>query len=67
MPFLLSFLFFNTRMRLIIYPNSNYDCDGDEDLDRFLAIADGANNLVSIDWGTKIHGLRCRNWDGGDD
>jgi hypothetical protein len=47
--------------------DSNYDCNGDEDLERFLIIADGANNLGSIGWGTRIHGLKCRNWDGGDD
>jgi hypothetical protein len=46
---------------------SNYNCNGDEDLERFLIIADGANNLGSIGWGTRIHGLKCRNWDGGDD
>jgi hypothetical protein len=45
----------------------NYDCDGDDNLDRYLAISDGANNLGSIAWGTKIHGLRCRNRDHDDD
>ncbi|KAG9191744.1 hypothetical protein G6011_10478 [Alternaria panax] len=45
----------------------NYDCDGDDNLDRYLAISDGANNLGSIAWGTKIHSLRCRNRDHDDD
>ncbi|KAL1800770.1 hypothetical protein ACET3X_001112 [Alternaria dauci] len=39
----------------------NYDCNGDDDMDRYLAISDGTNNLGSIGWGTKIHGLKCCN------
>ncbi|KAH6857367.1 hypothetical protein BKA58DRAFT_325351 [Alternaria rosae] len=39
----------------------NYDCKGDENMDQFLAISDGANNLGSVGWGTKIHGLKCSN------
>ncbi|KAF1843297.1 uncharacterized protein K460DRAFT_368186 [Cucurbitaria berberidis CBS 394.84] len=38
----------------------NYDCKGD--VDQYLLIADGVNNLASIGWGTRIHGLRCRNF-----
>ncbi|CAO2652794.1 Nn.00g022050.m01.CDS01 [Neocucurbitaria sp. VM-36] len=38
----------------------NYDCTGG--MDQYLAIADGVNNLGSIGWGTRIHGLRCRNY-----
>jgi len=37
------------------------------DLDQYLSIADGANNLGSIGWGTKIHGLKCRNFQSEDD
>ncbi|KAH7359574.1 hypothetical protein BKA66DRAFT_515247 [Pyrenochaeta sp. MPI-SDFR-AT-0127] len=43
----------------------NYDCKGD--MDQYLTIADGVNNLGSIDWGTRIHGLRCRNFEPVDD
>ncbi|KNG52235.1 hypothetical protein DDE82_006192 [Stemphylium lycopersici] len=43
--------------------NLNYDCKGDTDMDQYLSIADGANNLGSIGWGTKIHGLKCRNFE----
>ncbi|KAF1830246.1 hypothetical protein BDW02DRAFT_573243 [Decorospora gaudefroyi] len=39
----------------------NYTCNTDDNLDSFLSIPDGANNLGSIGWGTRIHGLRCRN------
>ncbi|KAA8622811.1 hypothetical protein PtrSN002B_011174 [Pyrenophora tritici-repentis] len=45
----------------------NYDCEGDKDMDQYLMIADGANNLGSIGWGTNIHGLKCRNMDSHDD
>ena len=45
--------------------DSNYDCKGD--MDQYLTIADGVNNLGSIGWGTKIHGLRCRNFQPDDD
>ncbi|RMZ73429.1 hypothetical protein GMOD_00007937 [Pyrenophora seminiperda CCB06] len=45
----------------------NYDCEGDKDMDQYLMIADGANNLGSIGWGTRIHGLKCRNMDSHDD
>lgn len=44
---------------------SNYDCKGD--MDEYLTIADGVNNLGSIDWGTRIHSLRCRNFEPDDD
>ncbi|KAI4609269.1 hypothetical protein J4E80_008518 [Alternaria sp. BMP 0032] len=40
---------------------------GDENMDQFLAIADGANNLGSVGWGTKIHGLKCSNKEHEDD
>lgn len=43
----------------------NYDCTGS--LDKYLTVPDGVNNLGSIGWGTRIHGLRCRNFDPGDD
>lgn len=39
---------------------SNYDCKSDNG-DEYLTFADGANNLASIGWGTKIHSLRCCN------
>ncbi|KAF1946935.1 hypothetical protein EJ02DRAFT_450269 [Clathrospora elynae] len=45
----------------------NYDCKGDDNLQAFLAVADGVNNLASVGWGTRIHGLRCRNSAPGDD
>jgi hypothetical protein len=41
---------------------SNYDCTADNK-DKFLTFADGVNNLASIDWGTRIHSLRCYNQD----
>ncbi|KAI4947950.1 hypothetical protein J4E86_008467 [Alternaria arbusti] len=40
---------------------------GDENLDQFLTISDGANNLGSVGWGTKIHGLKCSNKEHEDD
>jgi hypothetical protein len=40
----------------------NYDCIADNK-DKFLTFADGVNNLASIDWGTRIHSLRCYNQD----
>ena len=36
-------------------------------MDQFLAISDGANNLGSVGWGTKIHGLKCSNKEHEDD
>jgi hypothetical protein len=39
--------------------DSNYDCKGDNT--NFLAVPDGANNLASIGWGTRIRAVRCRN------
>lgn len=49
---------------MLIY-HSTYDCKAD-DMEHYLTIADGANNLASIEWGTRIHSLRCRNFDPGD-
>ncbi|CBX90648.1 hypothetical protein LEMA_P056820.1 [Plenodomus lingam JN3] len=43
----------------------NYDCEGD--MDTYLTVPDGVNNLGSYGWATRIHGLRCRNFDLGDD
>ncbi|KAI4682758.1 uncharacterized protein J4E84_007222 [Alternaria hordeiaustralica] len=40
---------------------------GDENMDQFLSISDGANNLGSVGWGTKIHGLKCSNKEHEDD
>ncbi|KAF2714052.1 hypothetical protein K504DRAFT_368821 [Pleomassaria siparia CBS 279.74] len=37
----------------------NYSCAGSEDT--MLVYPDGMNNLASIDWQAKIHGLRCTN------
>ncbi|XP_014553974.1 hypothetical protein COCVIDRAFT_40110 [Bipolaris victoriae FI3] len=45
----------------------NYDCKGDMDMDSYLTVPDGVNNLGSIGWGTKIHGLKCRNFASTDD
>jgi len=51
--------------------DSNYDCTASEADDspstpygekRSLVIPDGANNLASIDWGTRIRSLRCKNF-----
>lgn len=47
--------------------HSNYDCSGDTNMDQYLAISDGVNNLGSIGWGTKIHGVKCRNFASPDD
>ncbi|EMD64655.1 hypothetical protein COCSADRAFT_36029 [Bipolaris sorokiniana ND90Pr] len=46
---------------------NNYDCKGDMDMDSYLTVPDGVNNLGSIDWGTKIHSLKCRNFASTDD
>lgn len=43
----------------------NYSCTGN--IDEYLTVPDGVNNLGSIGWGTRIHGLRCRNFQPGDD
>ncbi|USP74693.1 hypothetical protein yc1106_01967 [Curvularia clavata] len=40
----------------------NYSCGGDTNLDQYLTVPDGVNNLGSIGWGTKIHSLKCRNF-----
>lgn len=37
----------------------NYDCKDDNEV---LTIPDGVNNLASIGWGTRIHGLKCHNF-----
>jgi hypothetical protein len=50
---------------LIKHCFSNYDCKGD--MDAYLTISDGANNLGSVEWGTRIHSLKCRNYAPGDD
>jgi hypothetical protein len=39
---------------------STYDCKATND--DFLTIPDGVNNLGSIGWGTRIRGLKCRNF-----
>lgn len=48
---------------------SNYDCSEADDagaipdgVKKSLTIPDGANNLASIEWGTRIRSLRCRNF-----
>lgn len=41
--------------------DSNYDCKGD--MDDYLIIADGVNNLGSIGWSDKIRGIKCRNFE----
>ncbi|KAH7382367.1 hypothetical protein DE146DRAFT_668606 [Phaeosphaeria sp. MPI-PUGE-AT-0046c] len=37
----------------------NYECRENNEV---LTVPDGVNNLASIDWGTRIHGLRCDNF-----
>ena len=40
--------------------DSNYDCIETDDC---LTIPDGANNLASKGWGTRIKSLKCKNFE----
>lgn len=36
-------------------------------MDTYLTVPDGVNSLGSYGWSTRIHGLRCRNFESGND
>lgn len=37
----------------------NYDCQGSEDA--MIPVPGGANNLGTVGWGNRVHGVRCFN------
>jgi hypothetical protein len=55
-----SFRFFPLTPQNTDVKFSNYDCKATND--DFLTIPDGVNNLGSVGWGTRIRGLKCRNF-----